>query len=504
MTKRILSLAVAVCLALAVWMPGLAEESSRLGGLTLPLVDKPTTVSILATSNYTDFGNKLFFQELTRRTGITFDVQVYTQDVFAQKVSTIIASGDLPDIMTAGLTLSEINTYGEQGAFVNVADYLDELPNFRRIYYEDETNYNKFKSYTIGDGHAYVMPQYALNRDVNHGFMYRQDIFDKLGLTPWNSSETFYENLKALKAAYPDSYPYVGTSGVQIFSRWQYYWNMAPGAAYPFYYDEETQLWKNSASDPKMKEMLDFMQKLYAEGLIDPEILTDSLDALSAKLTTDKGFVFNNWIGRMTIFNTQMAQVNPEYNLVYGRPIAENKQFPLEKFSSWGVSIANKPNALTAMKLADYLYSDEGSELNTIGVEGVNFEWDENGNPVYPELEGKLVDIVALEENYGMWLQGLYLRSDHRSVYYSFTPNEQHAQDLINNEVGYFPEDPTFTLTESDQETFADLQLELQKELEVFESNYLVNASYGQKEWDEFVAKIDSQYTRPISAILNR
>ena len=46
------------------------------------------------------------------------------------------------------------------------------------------------------DGKLYMFPTYDINRDVNHGMLYRKDIFDKHGIKMWNSPEEFYNVLK--------------------------------------------------------------------------------------------------------------------------------------------------------------------------------------------------------------------------------------------------------------------------------------------------------------------
>lgn len=499
--KRLLALACLLALTVVPIATASAEED-RLGGLTLPLVDEPTTVTVLFSSNYEMTEDTWLFQQIKERTGIQIQPLCYTLDIAKEKFSTYLAGANLPDICVTGLmSAEEFNIYGEQGAFVSPDDYLNIMPNFKRIFFGDEENKALYKQYATSSGRNYTMPVYRLNRDVNFGFMYRADVLEQLGIEPWTDTESFYQALSAMKRAYPDSYPYASKGGPGMLLRWATYWdiNNLPEA-----YDYETGKWYIGCTDERFKEMLDFCKKLYNEGLLDPEFLTDNLDSWTAKFLNDKAFVMNDWIGRMALLNAQAAESIPGFDLVYGRPIGNGKMQELAKFNAWGVSVANNQNTEAALKLVDYLYSPEGSELMTVGAEGVNFNWDEDGKPVYFEMEDAAPDIVKLEEKYGMWIEGLYLHPDRRSCYFNLTDHEQAAQDLINNECGYTKLPPYVSMNDEDAEAFNQLKVELQAKMETFEGNYIMNAEYGDAQWGAWVESAMAAYGDEMLALLNQ
>jgi len=237
---------------------------------------------------------------------------------------------------------------------------------------------------------------------------------------------------------------------------------------------------------------------------LDPEFLTDTQDSWSEKMTTDKAFVTWDWIGRLEMFTSQVKDTNPDYDLRFGRPIGSTgKQFPLAKIENWGPSVAAGENELEAFKLLDYMTSEEGSELFTIGIEGVNFRW-EDGKPVYDELKDEpLVDIALLEKKYGMWVEGMYVRPDHRSVYYNFSEREQEAQDIANKITGYTASDPQLKLTDDENAQYSDISTAVTKELEVFASKYVTDKSYGEAQWNEWKAKANSMNVDVALKILN-
>jgi putative aldouronate transport system substrate-binding protein len=461
------------------------------GGIKLPIVDKPTTLTWMLVSENPNLGDSLIVKEIEKRTGIKLDIQAYSSQTYKDKLKVVVASGKLPDIFH-GLTLQEANKMGSQGALAPINEYLNELPNFKKLYVDNPDNNWIMKSWTDDKNNLFTWPIYGLQRDVNHGFLYRKDIFDKLGIKEWTNTEEFYQALKKLKEAYPQSYPYASKTKELIFRDWSYGWGIG-GASYPAYYDEQAKIWKLAYTQPEYKDMLDFMKKLYDEGLMDPEFVTDTDASWTAKMTTNnKSFVTFDWIGRLDMFANQVKSQIPDYNLRYGNPVGPTGHIrSLPKIDNFGIVVPNNKNKEIALKLLDYLTSPSGSSLVTMGVEGETFKM-ENGKPVYPELKDQpVVDISLLEKKYGLWLEGMYLRPDKRSVYYNFTEKEQEAQDKIVKDHKFEPEDPTLKFTDEETKTLADLRSSLEKAANEFSTKYVMKKEFGEAQWKEWQQTAD-------------
>lgn len=454
------------------------------GGLKLPLVDKPTTITWMLVSEH-PANDKMVIKEIEKRTGIKVNVLNYSSATYQDKLKMTIATGKLPDIFH-GLKAAELKKIGQQKAVVAINDYVDMLPNFKKLYVDE--NPTVVKSFGDQDGKLYSWPIYNMNRDVNHGMMFRKDIFDKNNIPEWTNTEEFYQALKKLKEIYPDSYPLASKTKENIFRDLSYGWGIG-GISYPAYFDEKDQTWKYAPTSTEHKEMLDFMKKLYNEGLLDPEFITDTPDSWTSKMTTDKSFVTFDWIGRLDLFYNQVKAQNPDYNLRYGNPVGPTGNIrTLPKIDTdFGIAVANNENKEAALKLLDYLSSPSGAALVTLGVEGETFNFDANGKPVYPELKDvPLVDIKVLEDRYGMWLEGMYLRPDRRSVYYNFTEKEQEAQDKIVSGKKFEPLDPALNLTDEEVSTIAELQASLEKAGNEFNAKYVLNKDFGDTQWTEW------------------
>jgi len=477
-----------------------ARDYGDTGGLMLPLVDKPTTITMMVASDSTKLNEKWVVEELERRTGVKVEFEFYSTATYTEKRKVAMGTGNLPDIIH-GPAIAEINELGGKGAFAAINDYIDQLPNFRALYSENPENDWVMKSYSDDAGNIYTWPIYGLNREVNHGFLYRKDIFDKHNIPLWTNTEEFYQALKKLKEIYPDSYPYSSKTLAWIFRDWGNGWGID---GYPNNFDEATHNWELAFTKPEYKEMLDFMKRLYQEGLLDPEFINDTSANWTAKMTNDTSFVTFDWIGRLDMFANQVKDTNPEYNLRYGNPVGPAfKIRSLPMISIMGHAVANNKNTEVSMKLLDYLTSPSGAELMTLGQENVNYEVDDNGNIVYPELKDlPLVDIKSLEDKYGMWVQGAYVRTDMRSVYYNYTEKEQEAQDMMKDLKA--PLDPTLKFTDEENKIIADTAAELQKAGEEFSAKYVMTASYGDKEWNDWLATAkklgEDKYTEAYNA----
>ena len=476
--------------------------------LELPIDTKGTTINYLCNTDVTTNNDSVVIKELRRRTGINVQILAVPPSAYKEKAKVLVASqDDMPEILyPSGFTGDEINDLGRQGAFANIMDYVDKLPNFKKIYIDEAEERGlaaALKNLKDTKGNLFIFPTYDINRDVNHGMLYRKDNFDKHGIDMWHDKDSFLDVLRQLKKIYPNSVPYASKNGLNIFANFGPNWGLT---GFGNFYDEETGKWGLSCIDPRFKEELDFIKTMYQEGLCDPEFLTATQSAWTNKMTQrNKSFVTWDWIGRLDMFKEQTAQTVPEYDLRYAPPIG-GKVVTLARTSS-GPSIKKGPVSEIALKLCDYLLSDSGAQLISMGIEGVTYNLDENGKAEYVGFEGKKgVGINELESKYGLFISGVYRRFDRRSTYYNFSEREQEAQDMMNNMPGggYLPEDPVLPFDTEAKDAKNQYESGIFKAAEEFAVKYILNDSYGEKEWNEWLEKAESLGVSKMIAHYNR
>ena len=479
--------------------PSFAEKLENTGGLKLPLDTENTVITTIVGTEY-DLNTSYFAESVRKATGVNLQIDATPSSTISQKLKVLIAGNDIPDIMPMVGTVEDINEFGMQGAYEPITPYIDELPNFKSIFVDGEANW-VMKSYQAIDKNIYIIPGYDVNRSVNHGMLYRKDIFDKHGIKMWNNLDEFYEALKQLKEIYPDSTPFVSKNAEAIVGKLGTGWGLVNE---DMYYNEETGVWKYSDTDPKTREILDLLKKLYTEGLLDVEFLTTTQSAWTQKMTQrDKAFVTFDWIGRLDMFKEQTKDTIPEYDLRWANPIGPTKTVKTLDTVSSGHSIAKSDKSLLAMKVCDFLLSPAGAQLSTIGVEGETYVINERGYASFPELDGeaKVNTIDEIGKKYGLFQY--YKRADRRSSYFDYTEREKEAQEYASEKSHMEPLDPKLIFTKEEIEVKAKYMSELKRATKEFYVQYIMNPSSGDKEWNAWLKEAEARGVKELEKVYN-
>lgn len=306
---------------------------------------------------------------------------------WAETTLPMIAEGKVPDLIGRNSYGAQEIQLGEEGAFINYYDYLDQMPNVK-AFLENPAYADYVKQYTVREGVMYCLP---IEREVDTniwGFNYRADIFEKHGLEWPTNQEEFYNVLVKLKDLYPDSYPFVlrPQSADQLSLRqWAYCWGCywaktpMPDGNGGYYYG----LVHDGA-----KELAQFIKKLNDEGLLHPSSTTLDTAAFNEIMATGESFVCFEKTGSAVGGKKMAQELNPEWKVVGG------EVFPMGTYGVAATSaagkttpvsyaIGNNDNVENTIKFVDWMYSPEGIEVTNWGVEGVSYEIDADGNKHY-------------------------------------------------------------------------------------------------------------------------
>ena len=137
------------------------------------------------------------------------------------------------------------------------------------------------------------------------------------------------------------------------------------------------------------------LNKLYKEGLIDPDFAIQDRKQMNAKVLADQAGAWWGFAGSdLGTFMTQMAGKEPKSFNLSGAPypIGPAKKpysfesAPVRPVSGYGLAITTAcKHPAEAMKWIDYAYSKEGNLLYNFGVEGLTYNM-VNGYPKYTDL----------------------------------------------------------------------------------------------------------------------
>ncbi|MCU6796088.1 extracellular solute-binding protein [Paenibacillus sp. WQ 127069] len=430
---------------------------------------------------------------IEEKTGVTLDVRTPPGKT-DEAVNLAVASGQIPDLMIVK-DLQQANKFGQQGAFVNILDYKDQMPNFKKWMekYPDIT-----KEAIAADGKMYQFPNEGFGETNRTIWMDRDDIFKKEGLKAPATYDELYEVLKQLKAKYPDSYPLsfrIGGNRLQILKY------MAPGFGThdDFFYDKAKKDVRYGPTENEFKTMIEYMNKFYKDGLIPPDFLTLETKQWQDMMAGSKSFITVDYIGRIDFFNLAMRKENPQFTVALMAPPAGGangkQQNAYTHTVTGGFVIASKAKDVKdIMKFMDFFYSEEGKTLASWGKEGESYTL-ENGTK---KMKADFVDVTDLRKKTGLATYGTYQWIDY-DAHLSLSSKELQAA---------YPEARKYDSEYRPKPSFNENELEIisttGKALEKSRDENLSKFILGERkmaEWDQFVAEQNKLGLDKIKAI---
>jgi putative aldouronate transport system substrate-binding protein len=357
------------------------------------------------------------------------------------------------------------------------------------------------------DGKYYLLPGLHERARSSYSLSLRTDVLDKHGLTLPTTWDEVYDVLKALKEEYPDKYPWSDRWSTNtpfpcgaLFSYLGQAYGVKAGWTYNnISFDAKAGKFVFTGATDGFRRMVDYVRKLVAEKLLDPESFTQQDDQAVQKLLAEKSFVISA--------NPQELVQNYRYNLQKQVKGARIEMVPVPLGPAGpvvlggtrlenGVMISSKAlksdTFVAMMQFVDWLwYSDEGQEFCKWGVEGVTYT--ESGGTYRPKPGISLMgsDPQApkdLQKDYG-FSNGVFTYGGSWALFSSsFSPDEQKFQEAMA-ERKQLPIDPAHPLQsfEQEQATLWDTPL---RDHVTQNTLKFVLGKRPLSEWDDYVAEL--------------
>lgn len=368
--------------------------------------------------------------KIKEKTGISVEFDTPVQDD-GQKLATMIAGGDLPDVITLPTSQSkQLASLAQQGYVYDIntlADYW--APSLYNNVPSDVMNW-----WAYGNGKTYGIPNHYYSYDdvpdgqlqPNGGMMVRKDIFDGFqkyvednlkgsdGMVTYKSRTTnqdkkvewkgYITTLEGFKEACTWALEnYGGTGSGQIISGLQLSQFKPDGCTslkwlsqmFAIPYEDENGNYSYEFTNKEYAEMLYYLSELYNTKIGNYRIITDSN-------FTGKYDNFGGEIASGKVFATLVTPQDYQYHFTTAKDSGyeyitmyitnEDGDAPiLADIRGYGylfnMITTNCKRPDLVIKLFDYLSSDEGQRLVTLGEEGVtwNFKDDTKKEIVYTE-----------------------------------------------------------------------------------------------------------------------
>lgn len=477
---------------------GVGDQFKATTALTLPIM-------MLSNPAYPYNKDWLFFQELTKRTNVTFDATVIPYADYNQKRGVMVSAGNAPFIIPKTYHPDE-EAFIASGAILPVSDYVDLMPNFS----DQVQKWNlagDLDQLREADGKYYLLP--GLHEDVwlDYSLMVRTDILTALNLQVPKTWDDVYTMLKAMKAAHPDVYP--------LSDRWSTPPNPGAnnliamvGAAYgPMAgWDYQATSWDASAGKfvltgamDQYRQVIEYLNKLVNEKLIDPQSFTQTDDQARQKFATGKSFVMS--CNAQTLVNEarlDLAKISGATVVKIPRPTGPLGDVKRGTRTEAGIMISAKArdskNFVAMMQFIDWLwYSPEGKLFAKWGVQGTTYTGsiDDGSFKLAPNVKWAGLNPTApksLQVDYGFFNGVFVYGGSTKLLNTQFPPEEVEFQNVMAARKT-LPLDPPHPLNadEREQATLWD------QAIHDYVNQQTLKFILGQRplsEWDKYVAEL--------------
>jgi len=490
----------------------------------MPIVKDSITLEFFAgksPSTAEDWNDVLVWNEYEDRTNIHIDWKMIPFDSLEEKRTVELSSNDYPDAFyNALLPIKDVYKFGQQGVFIDLSDLIEEhAPNLQKILEENPS----FKSaMTFPDGNIYSLPLFMdpdnPNIRIAEHFWIREDWLETLDMEMPETTDEFYQYLKAVKEENPsgngenDEVPFGGNGVGGLVNQLEGAWGLgnrgiANGGHVDI--DPETDELRFIPTDPKYKELLEFINKLYSEELIEQNIYSIEYDQYMANASQGK-------YGSVSSVNPEAIEGVEEYTgaIPLEGPHGDqtfNRVFnPVTGIGSFTITDQNE-HPIETIKWMDYFYGDEGMKLQFLGVEGKTFEEDSNGELQFIDEITDNPEGLTFDQAVAQYLT--YPGGGHpgfmKKEYNRASENQSAAVEAMDKAEPYLVDElwPDFTYTDEEYKELETFQTDMNSYIDEMQAKF-ITGDVPFSEWDNYVAELEKigseEYLEIQEAALNR
>lgn len=444
--------------------------------------------------------------EVQKRVNAEVEFEVIPIVDYQTKVSLALNTGtNAPDVILYQSTKGENAALSLNGAIVPISDYEAWTPNFnarvKEFGLEEDVAALKLK-----DGKRYFLPALFDVPFYDGGLILREDLLKKYNLAAPKTFDDLYQVLKVFKQHNPSSYPLTILAGPRVLYRMTMpAWGISLGkngasGSNTLSWDYATKRYFAGAISEQYKSYITYMHKLYAEGLLDPEMAEPiDGDRWTQKLATGKAmasYAYYDQIGGVTANSTIDGFKLQMYPALAG-PAGAHHQ-PKSKTGSgilFPIKTAKRSDFEQLVCTVDEMFfSEENAKLWCLGVEGTTYTV-QNGKVVFSdEIRNSSEGIYkSLQVKYGCGsdvTQMVWVNAREMTKYDENYARINAEVEAIGDVIQAIPPTPKFD--DRKAEEAGTLQTPLSDAFERWNSAFLTGSKSIEKDWDAYVKEMKS------------
>lgn len=333
-------------------------------------------------------GNPII-KELETKLGVAIEYDAPPINNYNEKLQIAMASGEIPDIIyNWGGADQNYEQWAKDGLLAELDEKIKNYPNIMETIPDDY--WETVRSTRTGKIHS--IPR--TNVDNYWGFVLNQKWLDNLGLEAPNTLDELKEVLHQFTFNDPDGNGINDTYGFTVNAV-----SGDPLSILPLKFAFGLDNVKDVDGQYKIKEKmsgyipyLTYIKELYDDGSLDPEFITNTLEATREKLASDRvGMVQDHQVGVMTLLKMQ-SDACERYTYIGAPKQMSGERVEYVGPSTWGSwMISADADVDKCLELIDYAMSDEGFALMTLGIQGEHYN--------SYDYESRLVDRTEEQSN---------------------------------------------------------------------------------------------------------
>ena len=320
----------------------------------------------------------VIYDWIIEKSGFDITFEVKPKDNPDQKVSIIMASGNVPDILEIS-NKTMYSNFANQGALTDVTELVKTAPNIQSLIPQDS-----FKAIDI-KGNIYAVPRPPEDDGYGAGIYARLDILKNKGLKNPITTDDYYNVLKAVSDsnkgvwAITNNGPFLGgfmgAFGVAT--------SMKVKAGKVVY----------SYTQPEFNDYLAYVKKLYDEKLLDREFSVNKGAGKEKLISGEAVMAFLGFPDTKLVYEnlkTKNSSAEVGYlDLPKGPDGSQGVSRSAPVIRWFAIPIQSK-NAEAAMRYMDWVCQKDVQQVLALGFEGVHYNM-VNSMPVQTE---KMKDIT--------------------------------------------------------------------------------------------------------------
>ncbi|WP_371811508.1 extracellular solute-binding protein [Sporosarcina sp. Te-1] len=473
----------------------------------MPIVKEKIEVEGFAAKFFAsqDWNDLMLWKEYEKMTNIKVDWTTVQTEALAEKRNLSLTGGDYPEVYFASaFSKTDLLKYGQQGIFLPLNDYIDKYaPNFKALLEE----YPSVKQgITMADGNIYGFPAiYDPNFEaLRAGAPWvMQEWLDNLGLKEPETTEEFYQMLKAFKEkdpngnGKPDELGWGGGYGINEFIsylRGSFGLNKQGSMNINLDFKPGTEEFRFVPATDEYKEMLEYLHKLYSEGLINQDVFTTTPQEFAAE--SAKG----NFGALNSIDPAELLKIDGYVGLpVLEGPHGERAYNTVSNgLGNMGMFVltdkTKNPEAM--VRWMDYFYGDEGNKMFFMGFEGVTYEEDSAGNFNYLDTITDNPDGLNMDQAISQYLTwpGGYYPGIVRQKFFQGAESKENSTLNAEKVKPYRIKDedilPGINYTVEESERVSAIMTDIQTYVDEMTATFITGKTDLSK-WDEYVKTLE-------------